>query len=122
MRFYGFEVDEIVEGPDGLLALDKDPKLAWALRHRERFPLDLNRADRSDLLRTPGLGKILVDKIIAARRVRAVTMADLARLRAPVAKIAPFVVVPDHRPTRTLDRLDLERRLAQGHLQLAFDL
>jgi putative DNA modification/repair radical SAM protein len=57
MRFYDFEPDEILEadGP-AMLDLDVDPKLAWALRHRERFPVDVNTADRSALLRVPGLG------------------------------------------------------------------
>ena len=75
MRFYGFDVSEIVEpgqGPNqGMLSLDMDPKLAWALRHRDRFPLDVNRASREDLLRVPGFGRKAVDRIIgdAARVV-----------------------------------------------------
>src|SRR6185437_9892715 len=51
MRFYGFEAGEIVDGSAGMLPLDIDPKLAWALRHRDRFPLDVNRASREELLR-----------------------------------------------------------------------
>ena len=56
MRFYGFAHDEIVGAPDGMLALDIDPKLAWAPAHRDRFPVDLNRAPKEMLLRVPGLG------------------------------------------------------------------
>ena len=62
MRYYGFDVDEIAAGgEDGMLDLDVDPKLAWALKHRERFPVDVNRADREMLLRVPGLGARAVD-------------------------------------------------------------
>ena len=57
MRFYGFSQPEILAGePDGMLDLDIDPKLAWALRNRGAFPVDVNRADREALLRVPGLG------------------------------------------------------------------
>jgi predicted DNA-binding helix-hairpin-helix protein len=45
MRFYGFEVNEIVNEKHPHLDLDVDPKLSWALRHPEQFPVDLNRAD-----------------------------------------------------------------------------
>ena len=113
MRFYGFAADEIVAAAsDGMLDLAIDPKLAWALRHRERFPVDVNRADRDMLLRVPGLGKRSVERILAARRHRTLRLEDLGRLTASVRKLPPFVVTPDHRPTRVLDRLDLRARLA----------
>ena len=67
MRFYGFDVGEIVDEAAGMLSLDIDPKLAWALRHRDRFPLDVNRASREDLLRVPGFGTKAVDRIIATQ-------------------------------------------------------
>src|SRR6476620_9548200 len=70
MRFYGFEHDEIVAGSDGMLSLEVDPKLAWALAHRERFPVDLNTAPRELLLRVPGLGVKSVGRVLQARRVR----------------------------------------------------
>ena len=53
-----------------MLDLDIDPKLAWALKNRDRFPVDVNTADREMLLRVPGLGARAVDKILAARRHR----------------------------------------------------
>ncbi|HEV2677209.1 MAG TPA: putative DNA modification/repair radical SAM protein [Aliidongia sp.] len=122
MRFYGFEAGEIIEGADGHLALDMDPKLAWALRHRDRFPLDVNRADRSELLRVPGLGKTAVDRILAARRVRAVRVGDLSRLHVTVAKVLPFLIFPDHSPHGLVDRLDLKTRLVPPPRQLALAL
>ena len=68
MRFYGFDAGEIVDERAGMLSLDIDPKLAWALRHRDRFPLDVATASREDLLRVPGFGTKAVDRIIATRR------------------------------------------------------
>lgn len=119
MRFYGFDVGEIVDGTaDGNLDLDIDPKLAWALRHRERFPLDVNRACREDLLRVPGLGVRTVDRILSSRRVRSLRTDDLARLRVPLRKALPFMVLPDHRPTRLLDARDLGERLRPAPRQL----
>ena len=55
MRYYGFSHEEIVPAQGGMLRLDLDldPKLAWALAHPERFPVDLNRAPREMLLRVP---------------------------------------------------------------------
>jgi len=108
LRFYGFGLDEIVAGGDaGMLNLDIDPKLAWALKHRERFPLDVNRATREELLRVPGLGVRNVDRIISSRRIRQLRLDDLARLKVPLRKVRPFVVLPDHRPTRLIDQVDL---------------
>jgi putative DNA modification/repair radical SAM protein len=80
MRFYGFAAREIVDEAEGMLPLDIDPKLAWALRHRERFPLDINRASREELLRVPGFGTKTVERIIATRRATAIRYADLPHL------------------------------------------
>ena len=99
MRFYGFGADEITSsGQTGMLALDVDPKLAWALAHPERFPVDLNTAPRALLLRVPGLGVRSVDKLLLARRARRLRAADLRALRVSPAKVLPFVVLADHRP------------------------
>ena len=102
LRFYGFEAPELTTDATGHLSLDMDPKLAWALAHRERFPVDVNRAAREELLRVPGMGTRSVDRILSARRHRRLRLDDLARLRLSIAKIMPFVITPDHRP-RVLD-------------------
>ncbi|MBD0272007.1 MAG: putative DNA modification/repair radical SAM protein [Acetobacteraceae bacterium] len=114
LRFYGFELDEIMAGAEGgMLDLGVDPKLAWALRHRDRFPVDLNRAPRELLLRVPGLGAKSVERILSARRFRAVRAEDLGRLHLTLAKLLPFVVTADHRPRGgLLDRADLRRLVA----------
>jgi putative DNA modification/repair radical SAM protein len=112
LRFYGFSVEEIAAGAtNGMLDLDIDPKLAWALKHRERFPVDVNRADREMLLRVPGLGAKAVDKILAARRHRRLTLDDVARLSGSVKRARAFLVTADHTPGALLDRLDLRTRL-----------
>jgi predicted DNA-binding helix-hairpin-helix protein len=120
MRFYGFAAEEILAGaPDGMLDLAVDPKLAWALRHRDRFPVDVNRAERDLLLRVPGLGARTVDRIVEARRIHALRLADLARLTGGLKRALPFIVAADHRPTRLLDRADLRARLAPPPIQLS---
>jgi predicted DNA-binding helix-hairpin-helix protein len=81
-----------------MLSLDVDPKLAWALANPAQFPIDLNRATRERLLRVPGLGMRSVERLLLARRARSVRRADLDRLRVPVAKVLPFVALPDHLP------------------------
>ncbi|MFL9710012.1 putative DNA modification/repair radical SAM protein [Methylobacillus sp. Pita1] len=115
MRFYGFEPHEIITGEQGMLALDMDPKTAWALRNRAMFPVDLNRAPKSTLLRVPGLGVRNVQRILAARRVRAVRLDDLVRMHAPINRMLPFIQLPDHHPGTTLDAAGLPAWLKNIH-------
>ena len=68
MRKYGFAAEEFGFDDAGNLPLDVDPKEFWARRHPERFPVNINRADRAELLRVPGLGPVAVKRILAARR------------------------------------------------------
>lgn len=121
VRFYGFRVEEIVgEGAAGMLDLDIDPKLAWALRHREHFPVDVNTEERGRLLRVPGLGRRGVERLLAARRHHAIRIADLARLGVPLRKIKPFVITADYRPpTGLTDGAALRARLAPRARQLS---
>ena len=112
LRYYGFEVDELAPAAKPQLPLDIDPKLAWALAHPERFPVDVNRAERELLLRVPGFGRRAVDKVLNSRRVRTVRSSDLRALGVPAAKALPFIVLPDHRPSR--DAASALRRAAQA--------
>ncbi|HET6431759.1 putative DNA modification/repair radical SAM protein [Dyella sp.] len=99
MRFYGFNVEEIAPPDDnGMLDLDVDPKMAWALRHRSQFPVNLNTAPKEMLLRVPGLGVRTVDKLLAMRTHRRIRYQDLVKLRVAVGKVAPFVETLDYRP------------------------
>ena len=111
MRFYEFKATELALGPDGNMDLTMDPKLAWALQHREQFPIDINTGTREQLLRIPGMGVKSVDRIIKTRRHRRMRMDDLARLRLPLAKISPFIVAVDHQPGGLLDSDRLQQRL-----------
>ena len=123
MRFYGFASDEIVQRNDGMLDLDVDPKLGWALAHRERFPVDVNRAQREDLLRVPGLGAKTVERLIASRRHRRIRRDDLARLRVAMTKVLPFVTLADHKPTAdALDAASLKPRLQRSAREPASQL
>ncbi|WP_226638582.1 putative DNA modification/repair radical SAM protein [Novosphingobium profundi] len=120
IRFYGFSTSDVrrAAGPEGMLPLDIDPKLAWALESREIFPVDLNRAPREMLLRVPGLGTKAVDAILAARRHRTLRLEDVARLTVSVRKLRPFVTTADWRPVALLDRADLRAQLAPRPRQL----
>jgi putative DNA modification/repair radical SAM protein len=120
LRFYGFEVGEIVGGEaGGMLDLDIDPKLAWALRHRELFPVDINTAGREMLLRVPGLGQRTVNRILSTRRHRALRFADLARLGVSLKTIGAFIVAADYRPPAALSETDnLRARLVPAPVQL----
>jgi putative DNA modification/repair radical SAM protein len=118
-RFYGFEMAEVTEAaPGGMLPLDIDPKLAWALAHRERFPVDVNRAPREALLRAPGLGVKTVARILSARRQRTLRLDDVARLGAALKQARPFIMAADWRP-RGLDDGALRQRLAPAPKQLS---
>ena len=120
LRFYGFSVEEIAAGgEDGMLDLNIDPKLAWALKHRERFPVDVNTAERELLLRVPGLGKTAVDKIVSTRRHVRLGMADLSRLTRGLKRARPFLIACDHRPVVLADREHVELEPAARPEQLS---
>ncbi|HEX7241064.1 MAG TPA: putative DNA modification/repair radical SAM protein [Longimicrobiaceae bacterium] len=111
MRFYGFDAGEIATPAAPNLDLELDPKTAWALRNRERFPVDLNHAPREDLLRVPGIGVRNVKRILEIRPWRTLRLEDLARLGVSLRRVSPFVVTADHRPGTALDAMDLRDRL-----------
>jgi putative DNA modification/repair radical SAM protein len=121
MRFYGFQPQEVAAAADpatGMLPLDIDPKLAWALRFREAFPVDVNRAPREALLRVPGLGVKAVDGIIAARRWRRLRLEDIARLSRSIAKLRPFLIAEDWRPTALAEAVTPVTRPKREQLEL----
>ncbi|WP_375394698.1 putative DNA modification/repair radical SAM protein [uncultured Sphingomonas sp.] len=110
MRFYEYRPDEVVAAADdatGMLPLDIDPKLAWALKFRASFPVDVNRAPRELLLRVPGLGVKAVASILASRRWRRLSLADVGRLTVSVAKVRPFLIAEDWRPVALSDKAEL---------------
>ncbi|WP_294395585.1 putative DNA modification/repair radical SAM protein [uncultured Sphingomonas sp.] len=120
MRFYGFAPAEVAAaaGPDGMLPLDTDPKLAWALKFRDMFPVDVNRAPREMLLRVPGLGPKAVDAIVKTRRWHALRLDDVGRLTNSIAKVRPFIVTSDWRPVRLSDQVLPMPKAADTQLEL----
>jgi predicted DNA-binding helix-hairpin-helix protein len=119
MRFYGFRGDELTTPAEPNLDLSVDPKLAWALRHREFFPVDINRASKTALLRVPGLGVRNVKRILSIRRYHKLRLEDLVKLRVSLTKVRPFVVVADHNPDALcVDRDDLRQRVKPKNEQL----
>ena len=108
VRFYGFAAHELTTKETPNLDLTLDPKLAWALRHRSLFPIDLNKAPRHLLLRIPGLGTKGVERVLRIRRWHQLRLEDLFRLRLPMKKVLPFVTTADENPhNRLLERADL---------------
>ena len=114
MRGYGFNARELLP-QDGNLALDIDPKLAWALAHRELFPLDLNLAEESMIARVPGIGLRNAKRLAELRQVRRVRYADLARLRVSMKKVAPFIITADYRPASDSTASEVLRRSMAEH-------
>jgi predicted DNA-binding helix-hairpin-helix protein len=93
LRKYGFKDGDILFDPQGRLSLDADPKEVWARSHPERFPLDVNRATRLELLRVPGLGPLTVDRIIeqrASRRIR--SLDEIGRVGARLGKARSYLI------------------------------
>lgn len=112
LRFYGFGLDEIVH--NDMLDMEHDPKLAWALRNRHIFPIDLNNADKMLLLRVPGLGARTVQKILAIRRYTKLSWFDLTKMRLPLQKLKPFITVSDYSPSiHLLDSNNFEQQFKQ---------
>ncbi|HEY1081661.1 MAG TPA: biotin synthase, partial [Prosthecobacter sp.] len=124
LRFYGFNVRELLPQENPHLDLELDPKLAWALRFREVFPVDINRASRELLWRVPGLGVTNVARILAARRFGRLALVDLQRMRVNLKKVMPFIMAADHLPRTALlesERLRQHFLPAPRQLELNFE-
>ena len=107
LRFYNFKVDEIVDDSYPDLDLEIDPKLAWALRHPEAFPVDINRADYEMLLRVPGRGVKSAKMILTARRYSRLGTSHLKQIGV-VLKKAQYFITCNELPTRTVNEIKPE--------------
>lgn len=107
LRFYNFNVDEIVDDSYPDLDLEIDPKLAWALRHPEAFPVDINGADYEMLLRVPGLGVKSAKMILTARRYSRLGTSHLKQIGV-VLKKAQYFITCNELPTRTINEIKPE--------------
>ena len=92
LRFYGFDVREILNTQNPNLDIDIDPKLGWALRNMDQFPVDVNTADKRMLARIPGLGMKSVNKIINARRYRKLNLENLKAIGVAMNRAQYFMV------------------------------
>ena len=135
LRFYHFDVDEITEKEN--LDLEIDPKLAWALRHPEAFPVDINNDDYERLLRVPGLGTKSAWLIVNSRRFGRLTSYDLKKMGVVMKKAKyfitcgeltdgysqPIVGINELRPERLRPLLvsKAQQKRAAEELQLTFD-
>lgn len=91
MRFYGFKADEILDFNMPFLDLEVDPKLSWALRHLDQFPVNLQTADHKMILRIPGIGVKTAQKIVSARKFQVLNIDHLKKLGAAVNRAKFFI-------------------------------
>ncbi|TDH28944.1 putative DNA modification/repair radical SAM protein [Segetibacter sp. 3557_3] len=91
MRFYGFKVNEIVSPENPHLDIDIDPKLSWALRNLQIFPVDINKADLQVIMRIPGIGVQSAKKIVSARQFSKLTWEHLKKIGIAVNRARYFI-------------------------------
>ena len=91
MQIYGFSPEEIAPDDQLFLSENLDPKAAWALRHLDRFPVEVNRADYETLLRVPGIGTTYASRIVKARQYCTVTHAVLKALGVSLKRCRHFI-------------------------------
>jgi putative DNA modification/repair radical SAM protein len=95
MRFYGFSFDEILDKENPWLDMEFDPKMAWALRHPEFFPVDLDRANYEEILRVPGIGIKNAKLIVHSRRFGHIRLEYLKKMGIALKRAKYFLVNPD---------------------------
>jgi predicted DNA-binding helix-hairpin-helix protein len=103
LRDYDFTTEELPFDAGGNLPLESDPKLAWARQNLSQSPMEVNTADRRDLLRVPGIGPVGVDRLLLERRrghLRELT--DLRKLGVVTKRAAPFILLDGRRPVHQL--------------------
>ncbi len=117
LRFYGFTADEILSDDAPHLDETFDPKTAWALRHPEFFPVEVNRADYATLLRVPGIGVLSAKRIVSARRFSLITPDGLKKIGVVIKRAKYFITCsgksfekPDQQPALIRQRLLLSER------------
>jgi len=114
LRFYGFSAAEILDEGHPFLDLDVDPKTAWALANRHRFPVDIGRAAYSELLRVPGIGQKSARRIVDARAHGRVGFDTLEAIGAVMRRARWFVTCGG----KALDRVDLASEALRIRLAL----
>jgi len=110
LRFYGFGVQELLNNDHPNLDMDVDPKLGWALRNMQYFPVDINKADKSVLARVPGLGMKSVHKIINARKFRNLNWEHLQKIGVALNRAKYFIICDSNK----WDHSDMEGTKIKG--------
>lgn len=98
MRFYGFQASEILDDDTPFLDLSFDPKLAWAIRHREYFPVNIQTAPYEMIVRIPGIGVRTAKKVVKTRKFTALTLEHLKKMGASVNRAKYFVAMTTPNP------------------------
>ena len=112
MRFYGFQAEEILDPEHPFLDLEIDPKLAWALRNRHVFPVDVNTADYELILRVPGIGSRSAKRIVAARRFTTLTLDNLHKFGVVLKRARYFITCRG----LALDARDYDEQTIRRHI------
>lgn len=129
MRFYKFRADEITDADNPNLDLEVDPKLGWALRHPESFPIDINRAPYEMILRVPGIGVKSATLIVNARRYRHLNSDHLSKIGVVMKRAKYFITcgeltvgsIADTSPEYVRHVLTERKTKRDNPLQLSFD-
>lgn len=129
MRFYQFKAEEIADADNPNLDLEVDPKLGWALRHPEAFPVDINRAPYEMILRVPGIGVKSAALIVNARRFRHLNSSHLSKIGVAMKRAKYFITcgeltaasIADTSPEYVRSMLVARSRKRESPLQLSFD-
>ncbi|WBU89078.1 putative DNA modification/repair radical SAM protein [Cellulophaga omnivescoria] len=123
LRFYGFNIEEILNEQHQHLDLDIDPKLGWALRNLHEFPIDVNKADKHMLARIPGLGMKSVYKILKARRYRQLNWEHLKAIGVSLNRAQYFLICASNKfETRDLTAEKIKGLILQNSKSKYTDL
>jgi len=101
MRFYGFRHDEVLDEQHPNLDLDIDPKLSWALRHLDQFPVDINKSPYELIVRVPGIGVTSAKKIVAARKFGKLRLEHLQKIGVSLNKVRYFIICEGFLPLKS---------------------
>jgi predicted DNA-binding helix-hairpin-helix protein len=100
LRRYGFKIDELSFDENGNLPLDLDPKMTWALKNPDKFPVEINRKNKEELLRVPGIGEKSVSRIIK-KKDRFHNLEELKEVGVVTTRAAPFILINGKSPVTT---------------------
>lgn len=115
MRLYGFKAEELVNDENPLLETDIDPKLSWALRNMHLFPLDVNKADLSMIMRIPGVGVSSAKKIVAARKFNKLTWENLKKFGIAINRARNFATCQsDHFSIKNPSPFQIKNQILQS--------